>query len=272
MKNFLNFNVLASISLVISLFFSITSCDKEDVNDRPELPPMESMVMDFSDFNEQPGGVKGADLSHENFLHSYLSVVFWNVASTVTMALPVAAYGYALQQDPVYVGDNTWEWDYEFPLNGIDYVATLTGSRINNEEFSMEMVISLAIAPNLGVKWFDGVVRYDHIHATWNLFRDGSVKVLEAEWNMDFETEDADLTYTYTEPGQTETGSYIKLAYMSQEFYDAAYTISLAAGDTFIEWNTSTREGRVMDLVKFEDSEWHCWETEANGLMDKVYN
>lgn len=268
MKKYLNFRVLALISVAISLMLSFNSCDKEIVDNRPVLPPVESMVMDFSDFDEQPGK-KSASASYENFLHSYFSVLFWNVASTVTLALPVTAYGVALQQTPDYLGDNTWEWDFDFPLNSLNYTATLTGIRISNEEFSMEMVIASALTPNQGVKWFDGVVRYDHTQATWNLYKDGSVKILEAEWNKDFVTEEADLTYTYTEPGQAETGSYIMLAYEPQEFYDAAYTISLVAGETVIQWNTTTIEGRVKDPVKFEDFAWHCWDTEAMGLINK---
>ena len=267
MKKNSNIRSFIAITLSISLLFTTVSCDKEPVADRPDLPPLESLVMDFSDFNEQPRGKKGTDASYENFLHSYLTVFFWNVASTVTLALPVAAYGVALQQDPEYVGDHTWEWSFDFPLNSLNYTATLTGARISNEEFSMKMVIALAAAPNLGVKWFDGVVRYDHTHATWNLYKDGTVKVLEAVWNKDFETEEADLKYTYVEPEQDETGSYIMLAYTPEEFYDAAYTIQLAAGMTNIEWNTVTIEGRVMDPVKFGDSDWHCWDANA---MDKI--
>ncbi len=272
MKKYLNFRALVLLSMAISLMLPFNSCDKEIEDNRPVLPPVESMVMDFSDFDEQPGGSKAAIASHENFLHSYFSVLFWNVASAGILALPLTAYGAALQQVPDYLGDNTWEWDFDFPLNGVNYTATLTGVRISNEEFSMEMVIGLALAPKLGVKWFDGVVRYDHTHATWNLYmdgKDGSIKILEAEWNKDFETEEADLTYTYMEPGQAETGSYIMLSYMPQEFYDAAYTISLVASETVIQWNTTTKEGHVKDSVKFENFEWHCWDTEAMGLFDK---
>ena len=96
------------------------------------------------------------------------------------------------------------------------------------------------------------------------------MKVLEAEWNKDYESGDADMTYTYTEEGHEEDGSYIMLAYMPEEFYNAAYTISLAAGVTNIEWNTNTKEGRVKAPVKFGDSDWHCWDTDENGLADKV--
>ncbi len=270
MKKYLNFRSFVAISLSISILFLGASCDKEPVDERPELPPVESLVMDFSDFGQQPGGMKGTAVSYESFLHSYLSVFFWNVASTVTFAVPVAAYGHALQQNPVYLGDHTWEWSFDFTVANLNYKATLTGARISNEEFSMEMVIALSAAPIQGVKWFDGVVRYDHTHATWNLYKNGSVKVLEAEWNKDYESGDADMTYTYTEEGHEEDGSYIMLAYMPEEFYNAAYTISLAAGVTNIEWNTNTKEGRVKDPVKFGDSEWHCWDTDENGLADKV--
>jgi len=270
MKKYMNFRSLVSISLVISLQFIFISCDKEPVDERPELPPVESLVMDFSNFSEPPGGMKGTEETYVNFYHSYFTVLFWNLATTVTMALPVVAYGHVLQQTPVYLGDRTWEWSFNFPINSLNYTATLTGSRISNEEFSMEMVIALATAPDQGVKWFDGVVRYDHTHATWNLYKEGSVKVLEAEWNKNFETEEADLTYIYVEAGKEETGSYIKLAYMPEELYDAAYTISLAANETIIQWNSITIEGHVKDLDKFADSQWHCWDSAANGLADKV--
>lgn len=270
MKKNSSFRSIIAITLSISLLLTTVSCDKEPVEDRPELPPLESLVMDFSDFDTQPGGNKGTAYAYENFMHSYLTVLFWNTASAVTLALPVAAYAVALQQDAVYLGDHTWEWSFDFPLNSINYSAILTGARINNEEFSMEMVIALAAAPELGVKWFDGVVRYDHTQATWNLFKEGSVKVLTADWNKDFETEEADLKYTYVESGHAENGSFIMLEYMPDEFYDAAYSISLVAGLTDIQWNTFTIEGRVMAPAKFEDNEWHCWDTEANGFRDKV--
>lgn len=226
--------------------------------------------MDFSDFNQLPAGAKSTAATYENFGHAYFSVLAWNIVQTVTLIIPVTAYAVALQQDPVYLGDHTWEWRFDVPVNQHTFTATLTGARINNEEFSMEMVIALASAPEEGVKWFDGVIRYDHTHATWNLYKEGSIKVLEAEWNKDYETGEGDLTYTYVEPGQEQTGSSIMMAYMPDEVYDASYIISLAANETVIQWNTTTIEGRVKDQAKFEDTEWHCWDSFDNGLGDKV--
>lgn len=255
--------------LSFSIIFLASSCDKEPVADRPVLPPIESLVMDFGDFNQQPDAKKGTE-TYRNFLHSYFTVWFWNVATTVTFAVPVTAYAYALQQDAVYLGDHTWEWAFDITIASVSYTVTLTGKRLNNEEFSMEMVVAGSATPEETVRWFEGVVRYDHTHATWDFFQEGTEVVLEAEWNKDFETGEGDLTYTYVEAGHEQEGSFIMLSYMPEEFYDAAYTVSLATGMVNIEWNTETREGRVKDSVKFGDSEWHCWDTAGNGLADKV--
>ncbi len=268
MKAFIKVRSMMAVLLAMSVIFTVTSCEKEPVDDRPELPPVESMLMDFSDFSEEPGTAKGTMATYANFLHAYLTVGFWNISATLVSALPVTAYGYALQQSPVYLGDYTWEWAFDFPLNNVNYTATLTGARINNEEFSMEMEIALAAAPDNAAKWFDGTVRYDHTHASWTIFNNGTIPVLNIEWNKDFVTEAADLTYTYAESGHAEEGSFIMWDYNPGEEYDAAYIIDLVAGMTNIEWNVTTIKGRVKAPVHFEDSEWHCWDSQANGFMD----
>ena len=258
----------ALVALAAAIMFTIASCDNEPTENRPELPPAESMLMDFSDFTNPPDAMKSTDASYVNFVFSYTAVSYWNAGAMLVAAVPVAAYTHALTQTAEYLGDNTWEWSFEFPLNGIDYKATLTGNRISNEEFTMEMIIALASLPDQGVKWFDGVVRYDHTSADWTFYKEGTNAVLEVAWNKDFETEAADLTYTYVEADQEETGSYIMWEYSPGEVYDAAYTISMSGGMTNIEWNTTTIEGRVKSPAYFEDDAWHCWDSYANGLAD----
>jgi hypothetical protein len=260
------------VALAMAILFPIISCDREPVDERPELPPVESLVMDFSDFAEPAEGkaAKGTLNTYMNFTYSYLTVGFWNVAATLYSVLPVTAYTYALQQSPVYLGDHTWEWAFDFPLNNLSYTATLTGKRISNEEFSMEMVIGLTAAPNTGVKWFDGVVRYDHTHAIWTLYENGTMEALEIEWNMNYETGNADLTYEIVKEGNQEFGSYITWAYDPEDVYDASFTISVVAGMTNIEWDAVTIQGRVKAPVHFGDELWHCWDSKANGLADIV--
>lgn len=260
--------LIAAFALTALVLFTVTSCDKEPVENRPELPPVESLVMDFSDFTSPPGAMKNSDLSYVNFVFSYTTVSFWSASAVLVSALPVAAYKNALIQSPEYLGDNTWEWAFDFTWDSQAYVATLTGARINNEEFSMEMIIAPAAMPEQGTLWFDGVARYDHTSADWTFYKGGTTAVLEISWNKDFETEEADLTYTFTEPDQTETGSYIMWDYRPGEVYDVAYTISMSEGMINIEWNALSIEGRVKSPAYFEDENWHCWDSYANGLVD----
>ena len=133
-----------AVALATIVDFSITSCDKEPADQRPELPPVESMMMDFSDFSEQPATAKGSSSSYQNFSRSYLTVGILECIRYRVSALPVAAYAHALQQTPVYLGDNTWEWSYDFSLNSVSYAATLTAMRISNQEFTVEMAIGFS--------------------------------------------------------------------------------------------------------------------------------
>ncbi len=260
--------VLIVSVIVVLLTVPFTSCDKEPLEDRPDLPPMESFLMDFSDFSQAPAGAKSTEATYANFLHSFFTLTFWNLASTVTMAVPVAAYGYALNQEPEYLGDLTWEWSFVFDLQGKNYTATLTGARLNNEEFTMEMVIGLTGSAEAGIKWFDGVIRYDHTQASWTIYNEEAAEVLQVDWSKDFVTGDTELRYIYVEAEQTQTGSYIQYTYMPDQVYDASFDISHSEGIADIEWNLTTKEGRVMDMAHFEDSDWHCWDSAENGLAD----
>jgi hypothetical protein len=268
MRKRMNMKALSMMVIFGSSLFMASSCNKNDQEDPPELPPIESLQMDFSAFSSEPAGAKGTEATYNNFLYSYVQVGIWSIAATLYSAIPVAAYSHALQQTPVNLGDHSWEWSYNFTLNNLQYSATLTGERLDNEEFSMEMVIGLAASPASGVKWFDGVVRYDHTHAMWTFYEQGSVPVLEIEWNKDFVTEAGDLTYTIVKEGHAEEGSYISYTYTPGTDFDASFDISGAAGMADIEWNTATIKGRVMSLANFEDEDWHCWDSQANGLMD----
>lgn len=256
------------VLLLAALLFSPVACENEAEPDPPDLPPVESLMMDFSAFEEVPPHQKTAENSYGNFLYSYLTVAYWNISATLVSVLPVAAYGHMLQLKPEYLGDHSWEWGKEFQLDAKNYTAKLLGTRLDNETFSMEMWITPSDQAEQGVKWFDGVIRYDHTHASWKLYRNGSIPVLEIEWNKDYETHETDLRYTICEAGHEQEDSYIMWSFKPGEVYDASYDVSLAAGMTNMLWNHSTLEGRVKSPVQFGDESWHCWDSRENGFRD----
>lgn len=265
MRKFCNAKNALALVMSLSILVALVSCEKANENQQPELPPVESLAMDFSDFSQKPAGAKGTAETYGNFVYSYAVVGFWNIYATLVSALPVAAYAGALEQEPANMGDGLWEWSYDFN----NYKVTLEAERISNEEFEARMLVALATAPGQKVLWFDGVVRYDGTSADWTVYRDGTVAVLDIAWNKDFEQGTEDLTYTYVEANMEETGSYIMWARDTSLELDASYTVSMAAGMTDIRWNSTTLEGRVKAPLHFGDELWHCWESLENGLMDK---
>ncbi len=94
---------LAAIVLAASFLFVSTSCDKGPNENSPELPPLESLMMSFSDFDAPRADAKASGEPHLNFNYAFTSLVFWSGASAITMALPVAAYGYASSFRPYKV-------------------------------------------------------------------------------------------------------------------------------------------------------------------------
>lgn len=262
-------NIFLLLTGILALSF-LNSCEKDDTPKQPELPPQESFIMDFSDFQNAPGEKKALmDLdglvpgqTYQNFGHSLANVAVWNTIVTIGMAVPAAAYIEAFKHTPVYQGENSWKWEYSVNSGSATYTAKLITSRISNDEFKAEMFISkTGLGSYSDFKWFEGTIRYDRTHATWTLYEGpfNQVELLQIEWNMDWEKEVSDITYTNIKMGDSENGSYIGFMITDEPVYDAAYTISTMANLINIEWNRESKEGRVKDPVKFGNELWHCW-------------
>ena len=96
-------------------------------------------------------------------------------------------------------------------------------------------------------KWFEGTIRYDHTHASWQLFESpaSNVQWLDIEWTKDWEADTSQITYTNVKAGSEEFGSYITYGIVDDSDYDAFYTLSAATNEVNIKYNTETKAGRV---------------------------
>jgi hypothetical protein len=268
MNNYLRKTKPFVMVLILSIALINTSCSKEEQGEQPDLPPAETMMMFFTDFQTIPGGsVKGSEaklvgFTYENFTYAYNQLRFWNSLTLSTMLIPYSAYEYALQQEPEYVGNNAWEWSFTIMAGDQEFIATLTGKRLDNEKFSMVMNLALSSVPLVKMKYFEGICRYDHTIASWDIYEFNgptSVKTIEIDWSKDFETGDANLMYTYVKPGEEETDHKITWNMDPDATYDASYYIDLKDTDTYIEWNTTSKAGRVKVEETGGGFDWSCW-------------
>jgi hypothetical protein len=261
MKMLLKKSAVYLMILSLGLAFMATSCEKEPVV--MALPDAESLVIDWSMFPSNAAKSTGeSEIAIGNWFYSAGTIVVWNTVVAANIAIPIVAYDAALNQTPVYLGDNTWQWSYSFPFNQRTINARLVGSRIDNETFSMEM--HLSETGGFGeFKWFEGVIRYDHTAATWTLSHSpgNPVEYLEVAYTKDFETEVHNIRYTIIDPENDLYNGYIDFGVDPALELDAHYTLSGNQNTTWIEWNTETKAGRVKDQNHFADALWHCWDT-----------
>lgn len=258
-KNKLYFSLL--LIVIFSGVLFLNSCDKEDMNEPPVLPPIESLAMDFSAFSDPSDTLvsKKTLPNYTNWGVAFTNVAFWNLFISAKLAVPVFAYAEALKHTPVYLGDSRWEWKYSITHNSTTFTASLQAERISNEEYSAEMFISSS-GGFTNFKWFEGTLRYDRTSAFWTMYESPLIPgaLLTADWNHNWETGEGDITYTNIKVGDPENESFISYVVDPLLAFDAKYMISLSTGQTQIEWNMETLEGRIKSPW-FKNSEWHCW-------------
>ena len=242
------------------LIFTISSCEKEP--EPMKLPPMGSLVIDWDKFPTKSTKSIDEDLTIANWFYSAASIVVWNTVVAANIVVPTVAYGAAFNHEPVYLGDETWQWSYSETISQRTIAARLVGSRIDNETFKMEMFLSeTGNFPEF--KWFEGVIRYDHTEANWTLSHSpqNPVTYLNISYQKDFVTDSTGIIYTVIDPDNELFNGYIDYGVNPELDFDAHYTISRGDTTTYIQWDTETRAGRVKDQRHYGGNLWHCWDT-----------
>lgn len=268
MKKTINLYSLISVLFVALLLMTSNSCKKEDENP-PELPPVDALLMDFSNFDDGVPQDKKSVSSYNNFAYSVLTVGAWNTAAAVNILLPAAAYAEAFNHEAVYLGDNSWKWEYSVTVGQNTFVVKLVSKRISNDKFTLEMLVSKTGGTGnfTDFKWIEGTVRYDHTSASWTIYDNPEVSwpAVTIDWTMDWEKELYTIKYTCEKPDSDLHGGTIEHGVTEDTDYNAYYKIVFPSNNVVIEWNKTTKAGRVSSLSYFGDNTWHCWD---ENLLD----
>lgn len=256
--------ILSLLILIPTCFFS--GC-KKDKGNPPALPPAESMLIDFSDFisNSKTASSDFENKGTENLNWGTAAFIVgtWRTIMVVTLAIPVASFKVATDQDPVYLSDKKWQWSYNVSAAGITYKARLTGA-IAGSDVNWEMYIAregLDAFPEF--KWFDGSSKLDGTGGHWTLAESNTVQtpILQIDWTKSG-TSIGSIKYSYLKSGNSN-GASIEYG-LTNNAYNAYFTVkhydsSLGRfSDINIEWNTSSKEGRIKSS-DYLLGEWYCW-------------
>lgn len=267
---------IKTLSLIISMAVLLTTsgCQKDE-NNSPELPPLNSMIMDLNMGTTQ----KSAILQEEQIISYYaiaaLNVGFWSTVAALHTAIPAAAFEKAFESEPSW--DNAiqaWVWSYNTPVATDTYEARLTG-KIVSDSIKWEMYLSKVGDANLqDLLWFEGKSHPGRTGGWWVLNYpkiDSGVQMQAAiRINWSYTNEKVfSLRYTYVADMVYDTvnqyyvtnkakGNYIEYGRVDDSIFDAYYILYVKEkNEKFnIYWNTSTKAGRI---EKEGTTEEGCW-------------
>jgi hypothetical protein len=261
------------LPIIVLASFILTGC-KKDKGEPPSLPPAESMIIDFSNFES---GKKSEDVIHfkgiENSNWEFAALVagYWETIIVTTLAVPVLAFHAAINQTPIYLENKTWEWSYNSTILGATYTARLTG-QIRTSDVLWKMYISRegGTEPFSEFLWFDGTSDLDGTGGQWILNHSPQFRepVLQIDWTKTG-TELGTVKYTYVrtlndsrdpDPFKTSSIEYGEKTGTFDAYYIIHYFNGADFSDMEVEWSTTGHNGRVKCQKFFLDTEWHCWD------------
>jgi len=256
----------------------LAGCSKETVNgpeeEPPILPPLESFKMEFSDFQSSGSMSKNASnqviLSKNNWGWAALNVGVWNTLITIGLAVPVGSFVATIDQDkePTQLEDGTWIWTVDYNILTVKHTASLHG-KIVSTGVEWEMYISKENVYE-DFLWYTGNSNFLGTEGSWTLNKDPNnpTPLLGIEWHRNSQEGTADIKYINIEPDGPENGGYISYEINQETPYNAFYDIYNKGQEnhTEMEWNRTSKDGRVKDPKHFGDTDWHLW----NSNLDDV--
>lgn len=261
---------LIALSLLILIAFA--GC-KKDKGDPPVLPPAESMIIDFSNF-ESAGksadvkSVKGTEDSSWEF--SVVTVAVWRAIIGVTLIVPVTSFQMVIDQNPEYVSEKTWQWKHSATIAGATYQARLTGQIGANDVIWKMYITKDGAGAYTDFLWFEGTSAFDGKSGTWKLYESNAnpVALVDIDWEKPAENE-GKIRYTYVKNTEFKS-SYIESGLTTStlnRYFTIHYWQGAKFSDVFMEWNSTVRNGRVKSIDYLGDDLWHCWDANKINVI-----
>lgn len=244
------------------LLATISGC-KKDKGDPPQLPPVGTMIIDFTNFDYQakgaePFAMKGTNNSAWEF--AAIAAGTFKILLTTTLAIPVKSFQLAIDQTPQYVSDKTWQWVYNATIANETYQAKLVG-QIGASDVTWKMYITKQNAYT-DFLWFEGTSALDGNSGTWTLYQSNASPsaVLNIDWVKSGDALSS-VKYTYVKEDSFKN-SYIEYGLKTGNL-NGYYTIHYYNGSKFsdvnVEWSTTDHNGRIR-CSDYLDGQWYCWD------------
>ena len=279
--------------LLVLVIAVLTVAGCSDVSGAPTIPSVETFVIPFEDFeNSETTGLvfvtesqmQATSLSfpvseqfslpsvlsgnQSNWNYAALAVGIWSTIIRVGLAVPVAAFRASFHNIPLQQPDGSWVWSYSVLIGGSVYTAELHGQFIT-EGVHWEMKISKE-GEYEDFLWYYGENDLPATEGFWILKQSPAVPtdLVRIDWSRNISAGTHAVRYTNIVPDGPKNGGYIDTQYTKGGPYDHIWDMYNKGPDnhTYIEWSSTTGEGRVKNLNYFGDDDWHCWDSDRMNV------
>ncbi len=259
-------------TLLIAGVLLNVSC-KKDASEAPDLPPSESLSVDFSDFTNTNSRLAATfdTTKKDHFERAVIQVAVWNTIIAVNMAVPILSFKAAFNHTPTYASKNLgWLWTYSVTNNSGTYTCKLYGKFNSNSGTDWTMLISKANVFT-DVEWYTGTSKLDGTGASWTLNKNAFnvTPYLDVTWSKSATKQE--IKYTSIDAGTAGVGSYIEYGVDTTLAFESYYNIFAAENnhDVAIIWNKTSKEGKVKEEKHYLDNDYRCWNTTQTNAVCK---
>ncbi len=239
------------IIVLLSIFFN-ACISKEKIP--PPLPSVESISFNFSYFEED---------SKEDTHFSFVSekVLEWKTLLKDSLKIHHAILNNATQNELIFQKDKTWLNDFSFSIGNKGIYSAKFFSIIEADTVRYKTFISYDYFSE--IIYLDGHA-YDNTKiGEWELNKTQridttKIKFLTANWNF---LKNDQIKFTNNQAGEDNLNSILQMDSVDNDYN--TYIDIYNKGDenhSIIQWNSSTKIGRVKDQLRFSNEDWHYWD------------
>lgn len=268
--------------LLLSAVIVLQSCDKDDALDAPEsltvpeLPPMELYSLPTEKIAHNDSLMEEhSRCARDNWIHAGLSVLVWNSVVVVNLAIPTGAIALAFNEDAQYIGNNTFEWSYQYTTNpalgGNTYDISLTAQYVTSTEIEWILTAS-ELGGFSNFQWIKAIIPTDFSEAEFVFYQNPTAPETYLQINSERDVMRQVYTTRLTNviPGHADNGHYIQYGVMNNNAFNRSFNLFAGPDNVLdIEWNEPTRDGRVRHAYHFGNDAWYCWdENQCNSICN----
>lgn len=287
-------NSLVAILALVPLLMLIMGCgedtgdnsDATDISQAPALPPIESMTVDLSLFNdgeaimpEIPVGVDPAQMgpgaiapaSGQNFINAAERAGIISATAAAALAFPAGLFGLAHNAEPVEQADGSWIWSFSMEDDMFALDAKLTGIPEGNKtHWSMNITVDNEILPIKDFEWYTGISTESNTLGSWQIYDmftpDEFNLIAKLDWSVIMIKGSAELAVENIDTRSDHLGDAL-LYSVTPVTASMVYTdASEEEPEWNIVWDIATGAGSLT-VPNYNSGEEACWDAQRQDVQ-----